>query len=147
MEDLIGMFPYLQTFMTIAFILFVVVLAANLIDCIDAIITSRELGQPLESARLRNALYKLTKYWLGLLLALLIDIVGVMAIYKLPYLMMVATVAMLFIEGRSMIEHARRRKDKTAKVPEVMRDIAAFVGEDKFKEIIIDIVKRKATTE
>lgn len=147
MEDLICMFPHLQTFMTIAFILFVVVLAANLIDCIDAIITSRELGQPLESARLRNALYKLTKYWLGLLLALLIDIVGVMAIYKLPYLMMLATVAMLFIEGRSMIEHARRRKDKTAKIPEVIRDIVDYIGDDKTKEIIIDIVKRRVLPE
>lgn len=145
--DLLSQFPHLQTFFLLAFILFVIVGVANIVDCIDAIITGRELGQELESARLRNALYKLSKYWLGLMLALLIDIVGVMAIYKLPYLMMVATVAMLFIEGRSMIEHARRRKDKTAKVPEVMRDIAAFVGEDKFKEIIIDIVKRKATTE
>ncbi|MDE7368593.1 MAG: phage holin family protein [Muribaculaceae bacterium] len=133
--------------MTIAFILFVVVLAANLIDCIDAIITGRELGQELESARLRNALYKLTKYWLGLLLALLIDIVGVMAIYKLPYLMMLATVAMLFIEGRSMLEHARRRKDKTAKIPEVLLEIVRYIGEDKVKEVIIDVIKQKATSE
>ena len=145
--DILVQFPHLQTFFLLAFILFVIVGVANIVDCIDAIITGRELGQQLESARLRNALYKLTKYWLGLLLALLIDIVGVMAIYKLPYLMMLATVAMLFIEGRSMIEHARRRKDKTAKIPEVIRDIVDYIGDDKTKEIIIDIVKRKVLPE
>ncbi len=145
--DILVQFPHLQTFFLLAFILFVIVGVANIVDCIDAIITGRELGQQLESARLRNALYKLTKYWLGLLLALLIDIVGVMAIYKLPYLMMLATVAMLFIEGRSMIEHARRRKDKTAKIPEVIRDIVDYLGDDKTKEIIIDIVKRKVLPE
>ena len=145
--DLLSQFPHLQTFFLLAFILFVIVGVANIVDCIDAIITGRELGQELESARLRNALYKLSKYWLGLMLALLIDIVGVMAIYKLPYLMMLATVAMLFIEGRSMIEHARRRKDKTAKIPEVIRDIVDYIGDDKTKEIIIDIVKRKVLPE
>lgn len=145
--EILVQFPHLQTFFLLAFILFVIVGVANIVDCIDAIITGRELGQELESARLRNALYKLTKYWLGLLLALLIDIVGVMAIYKLPYLMMLATVAMLFIEGRSMIEHARRRKDKTAKIPEVIRDIVDYLGDDKTKEIIIDIVKRKVLPE
>ena len=145
--DILSQFPHLQTFFLLAFILFVIVGVANIVDCIDAIITGRELGQELESARLRNALYKLSKYWLGLMLALLIDIVGVMAIYKLPYLMMVATVAMLFIEGRSMIEHARRRKDKTAKIPEVIRDIVDYIGDDKTKEIIIDIVKRKVLPE
>ena len=144
---LIGLFPHLHVFFIVACIMFVVVAMANIVDCIDAILTSRELGQPMESARLRHALYKLTKYWLGLLLALLIDIVGVMAIYKLPYLMMLATAAMLFIEARSMIEHAKRRKDKTAKIPGVLREIAEYIGDDKTKEIIIDIVKRKMIPE
>lgn len=137
----------MHVFFVVAFVLFVIVAAANIVDCIDAVITSRELGQPMESARLRHALYKLTKYWLGLMLALLIDIVGVMAVYKLPYLMMIATAAMLFIEGRSMMEHAKRRKDKTAKIPGVLREIADYVGDDKTKEIIIDIVKRKMIPE
>ena len=51
----------------------------------------------------------------------------------------------IFIEGKSMLEHARRRKSGIAKLPAAVAEIAELVGGiDELRSIIADSLRRHA---
>lgn len=80
--------------------MYLMVTVANIVDMVDAIVTSRQLGQKLQSAKLRHALSKLGKYWLVLALPVCFDSVcAVLGIYGLAYGTGLITVSILLIEG------------------------------------------------
>lgn len=42
-----------------------------------------------------------------------------------------------------MKEHIKCRKDKTAKIPQMLQEIVEFVGEDEMKTALPDLVKHR----
>lgn len=133
-----------HTALAIILVCYGCIVLASIVDTIDAIITVRAIGRPVESAKLRHALGKTCKYILYLTPFVMIDMVLVLMTWAgLPVVTAVVTLLIVGIELRSMAEHARCRKDKVAKVPSSLRDLIEFVGEDELRSTLIEMGKRK----
>lgn len=140
---LLEMFPHVHIFLTVALLAFLLVLVANIADCIDAMITSRVAGQTIESAKLRHALWKLAKEWILLLTVLAIDALMAACWTKLPFLTVATAIAMIAVEALSMVEHARLRKDKLTKLPHHLKDIIDYLGEDELRDMLKHFARKK----
>lgn len=140
---LLEMFPHAHTFLTVALLAFLLVMVANIVDCIDAVITSRTAGHQIESAKLRHALWKLAKEWILLVVVFAIDTLMAACWTKLPFLTVVTAIAMIAVEALSMVEHARLRKDKLTKLPHHLKDIVDFIGEEELRDALKQIARKK----
>ena len=121
----------------IAFLLCVLVCAAALIDMwtgIDAAKTNRE---KIMSHGLRKTVRKIIDYLRIVYFFLLIDILGaVFTWYRLPYCAILATLGVLLIEGRSVIENSKKKKSAAGRVVDVVQEIISCVDSEKAQKII-----------
>ena len=143
MDRLIEMFPHVHTFVAVGVMAFLFVMVANVVDCIDAMITSRVAGQPIESAKLRHALWKLAKEWILLIVVFAIDALMAACWTKLPFITVATAIAMIAVEALSMVEHARLRKDKLVKLPSHLKDLVELFGEDELRELFKQLARKK----
>lgn len=143
MDRLIEMFPHVHTFVAVGVMAFLFVMVANVVDCIDAMITSRVAGQPIESAKLRHALWKLAKEWILLIVVFAIDALMAACWTKLPFITVATAIAMIAVEALSMVEHARLRKDKLVKLPSHLKDFVELFGEDELRELFKQLARKK----
>lgn len=142
-SGLLGMFPHVYAFVAVGVLAFILVMLANIADCIDAMITSRVAGQQIESAKLRHALWKLAKEWILLLVVFAIDALMAACWTKLPFLTVITAIAMIAVEALSMVEHARLRKDKLIKLPGHLKDLVELFGEDELRDLIKQLARKK----
>ena len=106
-------------------------------DFVSGVYTARQLGQRIHSHKLRSTVDKLVPYLLVMLMAFIFDVaLSVFGFYGFPYVMLAVTLAIIAIELVSVIEHARRRKSRAAKIPEVLSDIADYIGHDELRRIL-----------
>lgn len=137
----------LSTTLHVSLLIYGAICVINIADMVDAIVTSRTLGRTIESAKLRHALFKLSKYWLCMIFPLMFDAVcALLGIYSVPFFLGAVALIIILIEGWSMVEHAKCRRDRTAKIPEVLRDLASYVGEDELHRIVTDMLHRAVET-
>lgn len=102
-------------------ILLVVVLAAVVVDLTDALYTARRLGQPVKSHRLRATVAKLSEYWRLVFAGFLADTVALITpVYTLPFISMVITLGVVWVEIRSLYEHAQKRKSNIVRIPDTL---------------------------
>lgn len=121
----------------VCFVLFIITAGFCILDLISGTRTARALGEKLRSHRFRKTIEKMTWYWMFQLLGFLFGLMGtVFDWYEWPYVSMVIAVAIGAIETKSMLEHAKRRKCRTAKIPETIRELADWIGEDELKRLI-----------
>lgn len=147
MEQMILLFPHVRMFVMVALVAFIAVMIANVVDCVDAMITSRAAGRPIESAKLRHALWKLAKEWILMIVVFSIDALMATCWTELPFLTVICAIAMIAVEALSMVEHAQMRKDKITKLPEAIKDFVEYFGEDDLKEMLVEFAKRKVLKE
>ena len=139
--DLHGLGGYVMIRVSITLVCWGFMIAACLIDFWSGISTARALHEPLMSHGFRRTFVKIGEYWRVMLFALLFDILGAfLSFYYLPFATMLCTAAVLFIEGRSVIENSRRKKSSAADVVEVSRKIAEATTKDEVKAVITDII-------
>lgn len=136
-------FPHAQMFIAASLVAFFAVIVVNIVDCIDAMITSRAVGRQIESAKLRHAAWKLAKYISLMIVIFMLDILMAICWTTLPYLTVACAIVLSAIEVISMIEHARLRKDKIAKVPSQIKDLIEFFGDDEIKDLIKQLARKK----
>ena len=135
---------HLYRHLIVCFILFLITVAVCLIDFVSGVYTAKKLGEPLRSRKLRMTVEKISWYWLIQLLGFILGLMGtVFAWYEWPYISMCICLAIIVIEGKSVLEHAKRRKCRTAKIPETIRDMAEWIGEDALKHSIQELAKKK----
>lgn len=135
---------HLYRHLIVCFILFITTVAVCVIDFISGVYTARKLGEPLRSRKLRMTVEKISWYWLIQLLGFILGLMGtVFSWYEWPYISMIIAVAITIIEGKSVIEHSKRRKCRTAKIPETIRDMAEWIGDDALKHSIQELAKKK----
>ncbi|TFU92325.1 hypothetical protein E4T81_12100 [Barnesiella sp. WM24] len=135
---------HLYRHLIVCFILFLSTVAVCIIDFISGIYTAKKLGEPLRSRKLRMTVEKISWYWLIQLLGFILGLMGtIFTWYEWPYVSMVIAVAIIVIEGKSVFEHSRRRKCRTAKIPETIRDIAEWIGDDALKDSIHELAKKR----
>lgn len=117
-------------FLLIFFVLSLGIVVAIIADLADGIYTAKKTGQRIHSHKLRVTTDKFCEYWRFLLMAFIIDVVGLIVearfqCYPLPFCSMAIGVGLVAVEIKSMFEHARRRKSHVTEIPELLRQIMA----------------------
>ena len=121
----------------IAFLLCVLVCAAALIDMWTGIDAARTNKERIMSHGLRKTVSKIIDYLRIVYFFLLIDILGaVFAWYNLPYCAILATLGVLLIEGRSVIENSKKKQSAAGRVVDAVQEIIACVDSEKAQRII-----------
>lgn len=121
----------------IAFLLCVLVCAAALIDMWTGIDAARTNKERIMSHGLRKTVRKIIDYLRIVYFFLLIDILGaVFSWYNLPYCAILATLGVLLIEGRSVIENSKKKQSAAGRVVDAVQEIIACVDSEKAQKII-----------
>lgn len=121
-ENFAGLSLLVSTASMIA-VMGIIVLAAVVIDLIDALYTARRIGEDIRSRILRKTVAKLGEYWRVLATGALADTICVAAdFYRLPYTAILIALGLVGIELKSLLEHARKRKSALADLPGHIRD-------------------------
>lgn len=135
---------HLYRHLAVCFGLFLLTAAACGVDFISGTWTAKILHEPLRSRKFRKTVEKIAWYWLIQLLGFLFGIMGtVFSWYEWPYVSMLIAGAIVWIEGKSVMEHSKRRKCKTAKIPEAIRDFAEWIGDAELKSSIQELARKK----
>lgn len=114
----------------VSLLLWFLVFCVVLLDLWDGIYTARRLKQPVRSHRLRATFSKFGEYWRIMLFGFIADTIGIMfPFYSLPYLSMLICLGIIVIEFRSVLEHSKRRKSKSADLPDIISGIVSAATE------------------
>lgn len=140
MNEIIAMFNLpdnLSRGIMIAFLLCVLVCAAALIDMWTGIDAAKTNKEKIMSHGLRKTVRKIIDYLRIVYFFLLIDILGaIFTWYNLPYCAILATLGVLLIEGRSVIENSKKKKSAAGRVVDAVQEIISCVDSEKAKSII-----------
>lgn len=128
---------------TIIFICCILIVAASFIDMWTGIDAARAMKEPISSRSLRKTVTKIIDYLRVLLFSVLIDILGLcFTWYIIPYCAVLATLGVLLIEFRSVIENSRKKRSHAAEIVDVVAQIVKCAT-DKDAEEIINLIKQQ----
>lgn len=106
--------------------------------------TAKALGQALMSHGFRRTITKIGDYARLMLFALMFDILGsLLQFYVLPFATIVFTVAIMYIEGKSVVENSRRKKAHAADVPEVVKKIIQAASQKDAEALLEQLLAKK----
>lgn len=128
---------HLYQHMGVSLLLWILVILAVLIDLWDGVYTARQMGQRVHSHKLRVTIRKIGEYWRFILMGFVADTIGILfPFWAWPYLSIIICLAIIFIEGKSVMEHAKRRKSHVAQIPSVITEIVHCACEKDALELI-----------
>lgn len=105
----------------IIFMCFVIVAIAVILDLYTGIRAAKKIGEPIRSHILRKTINKITDYYVAVIIGILIDWLGLcFPWYSIPYAAIISTLAVIIIEGRSVLENLARAKSHAAEVDDVV---------------------------
>lgn len=125
----------------------VAMILAVILDFWSGIDAAKYTGVKISSKGLRKSGSKLVDYWRLQLMAAVIDIITSCCFcwYTIPYMAILVTIAVVLIEGHSVVENSRIKKSHAADVPAMMKAIIEAATEkdaldilNKFKKILND---------
>lgn len=117
-------------------------LMSNIVDFWSGTTTAKALGQALMSHGFRKTVTKIGDYVRLMLFALMFDILGsLLSFYVVPFATILCTVAVIYIEGKSVIENSRRKKAYAANVPDIIKKIVQAATVKQGHEIFDEITK------
>ena len=133
--DYPALWEYIIIRVTITMVCWFFMVCATLLDFWSGVATAKATKEPLMSHGFRRTITKISSYWQVLLFALMFDVLGAfLSFFYLPFLTIASTLAIIIIEGRSVIENSQRKKSHAAQIPEVVADIIkAATSEDADK--------------
>ena len=103
--------PHLYRHLGISLSMWVLTICLVLLDLVDGVHTARVLHQRIHSHKLRATVVKFGEYWRFLLFGFFFDLAGVFfPWYGYPYMTIIITLGLSVIELKSMLEHAKKRK-------------------------------------
>lgn len=121
--------------------LWILMLAAILLDLWDGLYTARKTGKRIKSHILRITIAKVGEYWRFMLIAFVIDSAGtVFPFYNFPYISIVFFLGLVGVEVKSMLEHAKRRKSHIDEAATIVQRIIECATDGTAKEIIDTII-------
>ena len=122
--------------------------ASNIVDFFSGINTARALGQKLKSHAFRRTITKIRDYAQIMLFALMFDALGsLLPFYAVPFATMLCTLAVMCIEGKSVIENSRRKKAHAGEIPDILRQIVEATTQEQGKDILKRIAELLAIGE
>lgn len=135
--DFHGLGEYVLIRVAITLVCWFFMICATLVDFWSGVTTAKALHQPLMSHGFRRTIAKIGSYWQVLFYALMFDILGAFfSFYYLPFMTIVATLSIIIIEARSVVENSRRRKLSASEMPNVMQEIVSADTLDKAAQVI-----------
>lgn len=115
---------------------------SSMVDFWSGITTAKALGQALMSHGFRRTITKIGDYVRLMLFALMFDILGsLLSFYIIPFATILCTIAIIYIEGKSVIENSKRKKAHAAEVPDIVKQIIQATTTEQGHEILNEITK------
>lgn len=147
-KDIDGLTFYVVVRVCITLVCWFFIICACFVDFWSGTTTAKALGETLYSNGLRRTIIKVGDYWRVLLFALMFDILGAfLPFYLLPFATVLCTIAVICIEGKSVIENSHRKKAHAAQVPDMVKQIVDAAtseqGADVLKKIAEMLSKNK----
>lgn len=143
-----GLVFYIAIRIVIVLICWIFMVVANLIDFWSGTTTAKALGESLMSHGFRRTIVKVGDYVRVMLFALMFDMLGsLLSFYIIPFATILFTIAILWIEGKSVVENSRRKKAHAADVPEIVKQIVQCATTEKGLEIFNKLQKELSKNE
>ena len=112
---------HFMTHLAVSVALWLLVIAAIMLDLWDGVYTAKTTHQRIHSHKLRVTIDKISEYWRLLMVGFIIDTIGVLfPVYSLPFLSIIFCIGLVGVEAKSMLEHAQRRKSKALEAKEII---------------------------
>ena len=140
----------LMFFITVRAVIIVICWIFSTIACIvdfwSGILTAKILGEKLMSHGFRRTVVKIGDYARVLMFAFMVDALGsLLSFYILPFATMLCALAILCIEGKSVLENSKRRKAHAGDVPDMIKQIIQAVTTEQGHEVFNKIVNQLNT--
>ena len=137
----------LMFFITVRIVIIIICWAFSTIACIvdfwSGTLTAKILGKELMSHGFRRTVVKIGDYARVLMFAFMIDALGsLLSFYVLPFATILCALAVLMIEGKSVLENSKRRKAHAADIPEMIKQIVQAVNIEQGHEVLDKITKQ-----
>lgn len=115
---------------------------SSIVDFWSGTTTAKALGQTLMSHGFRKTVTKIGDYVRLMLFALMFDILGsLLSFYIVPFATILCTIAVIYIEGKSVVENSKRKKAHAADVPDIVKKIVQAATAEQSHEILNEITK------
>lgn len=122
---------------TIIFLCCILVIVACFIDLWTGIDAARKNKEKIRSKALRRTVAKVLDYLRVIIFGVLIDVLGLaFPWYSIPYLAIVVTLGILFIEGKSVLENFQKKKSAAANVLDAIETIVNCTDNETAEKII-----------
>lgn len=110
---------------------------SSIVDFWSGTATAKALGQALMSHGFRRTITKIGDYVRLMLFALMFDVLGsLLSFYIIPFATILCTVAVICIEGKSVVENSKRKKAHAAEVPDIVKQIVQATTAEQGHEIL-----------
>ena len=121
---------------------------SSIVDFWSGTTTAKALGQPLMSHGFRRTITKIGDYVRVMIFALMFDVLGsLLSFYIIPFATILCTIAVIYIEGSSVVENSKRKKAHAADVPDIVKLIVQAATTEQGHEVLEKITKIKALNE
>ena len=121
----------------IILICWIFMILSSIVDFWSGTTTAKALGQALMSHGFRRTITKIGDYVRLMLFALMFDILGsLLSFYIIPFATILYTVAVIYIEGKSVVENSKRKKAHAAEVPDIVKQIVRATTAEQGHEIL-----------
>lgn len=137
-----GLLFYAVVRICITLVCWFFVICSCLVDFWSGTTTAKSLGEKLQSHGFRRTIIKIGDYWRVLIFTLMFDILGAfLPFYVLPFTTILCTIAIICIEGRSVIENSQRKKAHAAEVPDMVKQIVEAATSEQGAEVLKKIAE------
>ena len=122
---------------TIIFMCCILIIAACFIDLWTGIDAARKNKEKIRSKALRRTVSKILDYLRVVMFGVLIDVLGLtFPWYVIPYCVIICTLGILVIEGKSVLENFQKKKSSAAQVVDVIQAIVDATDNETAEKII-----------
>lgn len=126
----------------IILICWIFMILSSIVDFWSGTTTAKALGQALMSHGFRKTITKIGDYVRLMLFALMFDILGsLLSFYIIPFATILCTIAVIYIEGKSVVENSKRKKAHAADVPDIVKKIVQAATAEQGHKILNEITK------
>lgn len=147
-KDFDALFYFIAIRVGIVLICWLFMALSSIVDFWSGTSTAKALGQTLMSHGFRRTITKMGDYVRLMLFALMFDILGsLLPFYIVPFATIFCTIAVIYIEGRSVIENSKRKKAHAGEVPDIIKQIIQAADAEQGREILNKISQLFALNE
>lgn len=137
-----GLMFFIAIRVGIILVCWIFMILSNIVDFWSGTTTAKALGQALMSHGFRRTITKIGDYVKLMLFALMFDILGsLLSFYIVPFATILCTIAVIYIEGKSVVENSKRKKAHAADVPDIVKKIVQAATVEQGHEILDEITK------